>query len=145
MKKHIAIIIARCLMLSGIARAESCINGNGVLVTGKNGTTKFCFSTVAMNWWSAFTWCEKVGGTLMDVNTDCACTAPNCPAATGGSECINLKIVKPGGTGTCESWTRNENVNNTNYAFSICVQTGTPYVNSHYSKTSTFAAICRMN
>lgn len=59
-----------CMILSSASlcfaqEADFCSDGSGTLVTGKDGT-EYCKSNQSMNWWSAITWCDAVGGKLID-------------------------------------------------------------------------------
>ena len=110
MKKQIITLCAGILLFSGIAHAESCANGAGKAASGANGNM-YCMSTAYMNWWSAFAWCEAIGGSLVDVTEDCACTGSSCPTVSNpnGNACINMY---PGGSALAsfysDVWTRNE-------------------------------------
>jgi len=66
------------------------------LTTNCNGK-RFCKSGNKMNWWSAFTWCESIGGRLVSFGSMCPGiqTKPNNVAGA----CPNLK-----GTGTGYVW-----------------------------------------
>lgn len=147
MKKHIAIIIAGCLILSGIAQAGTekpspCADGAGYLYIGNsNEQNSYCVSNALMNWWSAFTWCEKAGGTLADVNSDCACTGNNCPT---DRSCPNLRFTDRYTYMSSTSyaiWTRNEYVQNTQQA---CVVGADGGMSCYSSKTSRNLVICKM-
>ena len=78
-----------------IITANSYGNDKGGLCNDPNDTTKtnncngkrFCASTRPMNWWSAFTWCESIGGQLASIESMCPGTqsaVPNtCPNVKG--------------------------------------------------------------
>ncbi|MBR4927404.1 MAG: hypothetical protein IKY98_03655 [Alphaproteobacteria bacterium] len=55
--------------------AASCAGGHGTTLTGINGT-EYCVSKITMNWWSAFSWCDKTNGytQLVSIHEDCDCT-----------------------------------------------------------------------
>ena len=52
---------------------------------------EFCVSGKGMNWWSAFTWCESVGGKLANIQVMC----PNTNLIEK-TECPNFKGVLSG-------------------------------------------------
>ena len=80
--------------------AETCEGHGGTLITAHvatdtgcdsktcNGKT-FCKSDKAMNWWSAFTWCESQGRTLAEFSSMCPGVS-QAPAGTTG-DCPNLQ------------------------------------------------------
>ena len=81
--KRILCVTCGILMLASSAVAEeTCANGKGKLVQDHDGNN-YCVSQVKMNWFSAFSWCETVGGklpTLEDCNCkDCGVTPTSCP------------------------------------------------------------------
>lgn len=93
MKKYIG-MICLSVLLSTSAVAESCAGGSGTVITGLDGT-RYCKSNITMNWWSAFAWCDAIGGQLIDITTECIKT-------TGTTGCPNLT-----GVGDGLVWTRN--------------------------------------
>ncbi|MGN1091408.1 MAG: hypothetical protein ACI4RJ_02840 [Alphaproteobacteria bacterium] len=68
MKKMMIIF---CL-ISTIVKAEiQCEDAGGILAVGGDGQTFYCASKQSMNWWSAFSWCNAVGGKMFDLTTEC--------------------------------------------------------------------------
>ena len=82
MKKCLGFAFCLWIMFSVPAVAASCAGGSGTVLTGVDGTS-YCKSNITMNWWSAFAWCDAIGGRLIDVTTECIKT-------TGTSGCPNL-------------------------------------------------------
>ena len=71
-RSGMTLLFACLLMLAhsfGLAAwtEENCTNKGGQIVTV--GGTTFCKSTSSMNWWSAYSWCQAMGG-YMPVTTD---------------------------------------------------------------------------
>ncbi|MGN1091965.1 MAG: hypothetical protein ACI4RJ_05720 [Alphaproteobacteria bacterium] len=59
------------LLFSFSAKATvSCQEADGTEFTGKDGVTHYCIGPQYMNWWSAYTWCDSIGGKLFDM-ADC--------------------------------------------------------------------------
>ena len=100
MKKYIAVLSLLCI-LSAPVSAETCAGGSGTVIYGNyvdpaTGLgTRYCKSNIAMNWWSAFAWCDAIGGQLIDLTKECI-------KSTGTSACPNLA-----GTGSGNVWTQN--------------------------------------
>ena len=68
MKKMMIIF---CL-ISTIVKAEiQCEEAGGILAVGGDRQTFYCASKQTMNWWSAFSWCNAVGGKMFDLTTEC--------------------------------------------------------------------------
>lgn len=61
------ILVCLCLLFSTPALALNCEAGK--MISGLDGTP-YCLSNVMMTWWSAFTWCQAQGGTLISLD-DC--------------------------------------------------------------------------
>ncbi len=123
MKKYIG-MICLSVLLSTSALAESCAGGSGTVITGLDGT-RYCQSNTNVNWWSAFAWCDAIGGRLIDVTEECIKT-------TGTSGCPNLTGV---GKGTV--WT--QNVSSANSAYYVILSSGAVY----YSGRAGYnAALC---
>jgi len=91
------ILTTTCLLWAGVSfgacQNTTCANGKGTVIEGEDHASCYCQSKVAMNWWSAFAWCDTAGGRLVDINTDCDTVA-------GTTDCPNLP-------NTSNSWTRN--------------------------------------
>lgn len=69
------------LLFSFSAKATvSCQEADGKEFTGKDGVSHYCIGPQQMNWWSAYTWCDSIGGELFDM-ADCqlASNNGNCP------------------------------------------------------------------
>ena len=60
---------------------------NPDLTNNCNGK-RFCMGGNTMNWWSAFTWCEAIGGKVPSLDSTCPATQP-----ITGQSCPNLKAV----------------------------------------------------
>ena len=88
MKKLIVFLMCVFAVTSVMAAEPTC-NG-GSIVTANNGTT-FCESNKAMNWWSAFTWCESQGRKLADFTKMCGDVSQS-PSNTEG-DCPNLQGI----------------------------------------------------
>ena len=113
MGKHLALIVLafisetahadfwdNCTATNGgtIITANSYGNDKGGLCNDPNDTTltnncngkRFCLSSKAMNLWSAFTWCEAIGGQLASFESMCPNTQP---AVNSGGVCPNIKGI----------------------------------------------------
>lgn len=83
-----------------------CNDPNDPNLTNNCNGMEFCRSNKDMNWWSAFTWCESVGGKLANIQIMC----PNTNLIEQ-TDCPNFKGVLSGGswstTGSSDSsvWT----------------------------------------
>ncbi|MBP5344535.1 MAG: hypothetical protein J6Y85_05640 [Alphaproteobacteria bacterium] len=71
-----------------------CNDPNDPNLTNNCNGKKFCVGENKMNWWSAFTWCEAIGGQLASFEHMCPGTQ-----AIDNSPCPNLKGV------TLKIWT----------------------------------------
>lgn len=109
MKKCLGFAFCLWIMFSVPAVAASCAGGSGTVLTGKDGTS-YCKSNISMNWWSAFAWCDAIGGRLIDVTEECIKT-------TGPSGCPNLTEVGGGLV-----WT--QNVPSANLAYLVDLSSG---------------------
>jgi len=148
-----ALTLALGLAATTPAMADSCANGAGATVTGKDEKV-YCRSKISMNWWSAFSWCESAGYTLADATVDCACTNSTCSGFSFGSKedvCMNLSgsISVPSYSNHQEVsstyWTRNVYAQNNQIALAInnLGYGNTPTVHTQY-KISTLSPLCRM-
>jgi len=73
MKKILLLVM---LMSASVAYAsktgDPCGPDNsGTVFVGADGKTTYCISNQGMNWWTAFVWCDMVGGTMASMD-DCA-------------------------------------------------------------------------
>lgn len=129
--KRILCVTCGILMLASSAVAEeTCANGKGKLVQDHDGNN-YCVSQVKMNWFSAFSWCETIGGQLPTLE-DCNCKKCSSTAAM----CDNLDPVS--GAGGNVVWTSQN-------AGSDKVWTiARPAGRRIDSKTSRFSAVCKM-
>ena len=115
MKKYIAVLSLLCI-LSAPVSAETCAGGSGTVIYGNyvdpaTGLgTRYCKSNITMNWWSAFAWCDAIGGELIDLTKECL-------KSTGTSACPNLA-----GTGSGNVWT--QNVPNNQQAYGVDLGSG---------------------
>ena len=79
-----------------IITANSYGNDKGGLCNDPNDTTKtnncngmrFCWGPERVNWWSAFTWCESIGGKIARFENVC----PGIQTGVGGDICHNAAI-----------------------------------------------------
>ena len=75
MKKYVFVVVIGVLCARpGLAVTEwdanNCKEANGgVFVTV--GGTKFCKSSSALNWWSAYAWCQAMGGYMPSIKELC--------------------------------------------------------------------------
>ena len=99
MKAFLTAVGTTTLMLISVnAWADDvCANGRGILKTAPNGQ-RYCMSKMPMNWWSAFAWCDSVGGILVHPSEDCDCSGEACDLTV---DCPNLK-------GLNSFWTRSK-------------------------------------
>ena len=82
-----------------IITANSYGNDKGGLCNDPNDTTKtnncngkrFCVGSMKMNWWSAFTWCESIGGKLAGFES--ACPGVQTQPSTETGACPNFKGI----------------------------------------------------
>ena len=89
MKKRIVFLMCLCFVgMSAMAAAPTCEDHGGSIITANNGT-KFCKSDKAMNWWSAFAWCESQNRTLAEFSKMCPDTQQYPTETTG--DCPNLQ------------------------------------------------------
>ena len=87
MRKIIVFLMCVFAVATSAMATEPTCNG-GTPITANDGTT-FCESNKAMNWWSAFTWCESQGRKLADFTKMCGDVSQS-PAGTAG-QCPNLQ------------------------------------------------------
>ncbi len=103
-----------CLILIGFiispAVARECPAGIGTPLTGNDGVSKYCQSKVKMNWWSAFAWCQSIGGEVIDLTDECIKPGQNNAVAA----CPNLTGI---GSGTV--WVRNVDTAKTAYSIQL--------------------------
>ena len=87
---------------------------NPELTNNCNGK-RFCLNSNTTNWWSAFAWCESIGGRLASFESICPGVQTNPNNTTGA--CPNAK-----GTGNRGAWTKT-GWKNTN-AFAVNLSSG---------------------
>ena len=101
--------VALALLFSLSAKAETitttlnCPPEVGTLFKGKNAGV-FCLSKIQMTWWSAFSWCEAIGGKLPTWKEAC-------PGYTGNGFCENVQADRETG------WIASPVNENQSYAF----------------------------
>jgi hypothetical protein len=130
MKKYVA-ILGILTILSTSAHAETCAGGAGTVIYGNDADrTPYCKSNITINWWSAFAWCDAIGGELIDLTTECN-------KSTGTSACPNLT-----GIGSGSVWTRN--VPNGNVAYDVSLSSGAVLYGYgiYRSDSKSLAALC---
>ena len=158
MKKYIGVLFIS-LILSQTALAEwgaNCTNNGGIIVTANSyGNDKgglcnnpsdttlsnncngqsFCRSNNYMNWWSAFTWCESIGGKLASFASIC----PETQIAVPGT-CPNLKGLSNNGT----HWVQTSVGWGTTTAVTVSLKTGDIAHDSRCPRSSSndYFAIC---
>ena len=120
MKKFGILLLSLCMATPALADfATNCTNFGGTIITANSyGNDKggycndpndsnlpnncngkqFCLRNTATNWWSAFTWCDVVGGHLASFYSMCPNTKTNTDSTKG--TCANLTSV-----GTRNAWT----------------------------------------
>ena len=69
MKKILSILIIGCVF-SDVAFAFNCDSSYGEIIEGKI-SGRFCKSKQLMNVWSAYTWCDSIGGKMAEFSTLC--------------------------------------------------------------------------
>ena len=72
---------------------ENCTNKGGQIVTV--GGTTFCKSTSSMNWWSAYSWCQAMGGYMPSIKELCPNADLIYAAPCGRSYGVNLWASTP--------------------------------------------------
>lgn len=83
------LLFGLCLIVTDGAEALTCDAAHGgEIITAKNGAT-FCKSLQLMNWLSAHTWCNAIGGKLAEHSSICP--------VVNGTNCPNMKIYTSGG------------------------------------------------
>ena len=98
MKKIIVFLcLCVCAGVSAMATEQEELPCNGGTPITANNGTKFCKSNKAMNWWSAFAWCESQGQgrKLAEFKTMCPSTVQY-PTNTDG-DCPNLQGLAESG------------------------------------------------
>ena len=77
------------LLFSFSAKATvSCQQADGNEFTGRDRVSHYCIGPRYMNWWSAYAWCDSIGGELFDI-ADCQLASNNsdyCPQLQGASQ-----------------------------------------------------------
>lgn len=140
MKKIMMIGLFLCFN-STVMAAEVCADGVGIVFTAKNGH-KYCYSDVAMNWWSANAWCDTAGGQLVDVNTDCACSGDTCEKDV---KCPNFKDMGKTVSGRDPwVWTRTMDTPWSKGGSAYVIHLSSNLM-AGYSFNSKVKALCRMN
>ena len=129
MKKIIIFLVCVCFLTMPAMAAEPTCNG-GSTITAKNGT-KFCKSDKAMNWWSAFTWCESQGRSLAEFSKMCP-NVPQYPTNTEG-ECPNLQGLPEDG------WVWSSLAMSNNAAIVVNLSSGAACGFHRYGTKETFA------
>lgn len=145
MKKYIYFTLLLGMLTTTSALAETCANGAGTVITSNMGQ-KYCFGTsVTMNWWSAFSWCESAGYTLADMTQDCNCTASDCPQSdAGSSSCTNfIDVALPSSITSNYFWTRSVDSSNPNNAYSVYKFNSISSI-SRSTKSNSNSPLCRM-
>ena len=134
---------------------ENCTNQGGTIITAnKYGDDKgglclnpnesqncngksFCMRNQKLNWWSDFTWCEFIGGTLASFDSLCpesrvqdTRTAGDCPnltkvgnsiwiASNIGNGSGNVFVINLSSGAISGAWGRSDASNN-NYGYAVC-------------------------
>ena len=127
MKKCLGFAFCLWIMFSVPAVAASCAGGSGTVITGLDGT-RYCQSNTNVNWWSAFAWCDAIGGQLIDITTECIKT-------TGTTGCPNLT-----GVGKGSVWT--QNVPSAHLAYYVSLSSGAVGHNSYGRDVNLSTALC---
>ena len=97
MKTKLLTLAAVTAIVFSIAQVQAATCEGGSLAKDNNGH-EYCQSKNAMNWWSAYTWCESQGRRLVSMYELC----PNWDGSTGGDKCTNVNdsFNDPGWTST---------------------------------------------
>ena len=82
MKKYIGILSVLLLTMPVQAGFSNCTSDKGGEIVTVSGQT-FCRSAEKMNWWSAYTWCQAMGGHLPTVTELC----PTASSITHSASC----------------------------------------------------------
>jgi len=93
-----------------------CNDPNNSNLTNNCNGKKFCVSGQGMNWWSAFTWCESVGGKLAKLSNLCPGAQTNPNLATGA--CPNLTAIHSSNSNRW-NWTSSGWGNNASIAINL--------------------------
>ncbi|MGN1091636.1 MAG: hypothetical protein ACI4RJ_04015 [Alphaproteobacteria bacterium] len=117
MKKTVLAILMTVAATTAFAEGK-CEGGN--VFEGVIDGHEYCISKSKMNWWSAFTWCQRQGRHLASLKEVCE----GWHGATGNTACGNL--VKSGVTDK-QCWTANPS--GSTYAY--FVNAGTGNINTH--------------
>ena len=144
--KKIIMFLCLCVFLTTPAMAEpTCEGHGGKLITAHaasdegcdsktcNGKT-FCKSEKAMNWWSAFTWCESQGRKLADFSVMCPGVSQT-PANTAG-DCPNLQGLAESG------WVWSSLASGSNGAFLVSLFSGTVRGGTRTDPSHYYSAFC---
>ena len=115
-----------------------CNDPNNPDLTNNCNGMEFCMSNKTMNWWSAFTWCDSIGGKLASFTSAC----PDTQMATPGP-CPNLKGLSNKGT----DWIQTSVGWDTKLLFSVSLKTGEIAHDSRYTRSSNtdYYALCEEN
>ena len=109
MKKYIGLLLITIVNLEAFAgtviewNQTGCESVGGTWVQANNAvdtdkgcdadhcnSKTFCTSSVTMNWYSAFSWCESIGAQLVSISDAC-------PNDLSSGKCTNLKGVSVSG------------------------------------------------
>ncbi len=74
-RTKLTIMILLILMQSPLAQALTCPTDSGGTQLGD-----YCMSSGYKNYWSAETWCDAIGGKLVDLASDCSGNTSSCSA-----------------------------------------------------------------
>ncbi len=135
MKKEL-ILICSILLAFNIktACATSCSGEYGTIITGVNGKS-YCLSKHSINWWSTFSWCNKVEDFSEPISiADCDCTGyEGCDETVA---CPNLKI---GYNATIWTSTNIDAIR----SVSVKLSTGNFNTDYYYHADSVLHALCK--
>ena len=129
--KKIIVFLVCVFAVTSVMAAEPTCNG-GSTITANNGT-KFCKSDKAMNWWSAFTWCESQRRTL--ANFSSMCPGVSQALANEDGDCPNLQ-----GTGD-NQWVWSSLAYGSDSALLVNLSSGA-VANYYYRHHHYFFALC---
>ncbi len=131
MKKYILLLG----VLISFGTWAKCPEGSGILLTGgAPENIEYCQSKIDMNWWSAFTWCNSIGGEVIDLTYDCM---------LGEADDSEVACPYLNGIGRTKTvWTRN--VPHASHAYVITKEGN---VSSGHSRDYVYqvSALCRMS
>ena len=103
-----------------------CNDPNDTNLTNNCNGKRFCMSGNKMNWWSAFTWCNEIDGTLVSFSNLC----PGKQTINSGT-CANIKEITQT-VWTSTAWAQNK----------VIAMWSNGKVGDNYRDHTDFSALC---